>query len=45
MKYKKNQIKGFESMQEYKEYVIQKYSLQKIQFKIIGEFIVIKSNL
>ena len=48
MKYTKNQkkqIQGFERFSDYKKFIVKKYKLEKIQFKIIDDFIVIKSQL
>jgi len=45
MKQTKNQIKGYNSFKEYKDFIIKKHHLKNIKFKIIDEFIVINSKL
>jgi hypothetical protein len=45
MKQTKNQIKGYDSFKEYKDFVSKKHHLKNIKFKIIDEFIVINSKL
>jgi hypothetical protein len=45
MKQTKNQIKGYNSFKDYKDFIIKKHHLKNIKFKIIDDFIVINSKL
>ena len=45
MKQTKNQIKGYNSFKEHKDFVSKKHHLKNIKFKIIDDFIVINSKL
>ena len=45
MKQTKNQIKGYNSFKEHKDFIIKKHHLKNIKFKIIDDFIVINSKI
>jgi hypothetical protein len=45
MRQTKNQIKGYNSFKEYKDFVSKKHHLKNIKFKIIDDFIIINSKL